>query len=63
MASASQWDDLILDRSAVPTQINDGQFRIWMSHHRIFVSSLMDEEMTLFRNTVQSWIHEWDAIL
>src|SRR5215204_6587869 len=61
MATAPQWDDLILDQSAVPTPIDDGQFRAWMSRHRIFVSSLMDGEMTLFRSAVRSWILEWDG--
>jgi hypothetical protein len=59
--NAPQWDNLILDRSAVPTPIDDGQFRAWMSHHRIFVSSLMDGEMTPFRSAVRSWILEWDG--
>ena len=57
MATAPQWDNLILDRSAVPTPIDDDQFRAWMSHHRIFVSSLMGE-MTPFRTAVRSWMHE-----
>src|SRR5687768_4827352 len=61
MTTAPQWDKLIVDRSAVPTPIDDSQFRAWMSRHRIFVSSLMDDEMTPFRTAVRSWIHESDG--
>ena len=61
MANAPQWDNLILDRSAVPIPIDDSQFRAWMAGHRIFVSSLMDGEMTPFRTALRSWIHEWDG--
>ena len=54
--NSPQWDNLILDESAVPTPLDEGQFGDWMARHRFFVSSTMDDEMTPFRNAVRGWL-------
>lgn len=53
-----QWDELVIDGGAAPPQLDDLQFREWLSHCRFFVSSVMDEEMTKFRDTVRAWLHD-----
>jgi hypothetical protein len=54
--SKPQWDNLVIDGSAAPPQLDEQQFREWMSHRRFFVSSVMDDEMTPFREAVRAWL-------
>jgi hypothetical protein len=53
------WDDLIVEPGTAPPPIDDIRFRDWMSRQRIFVSSVMDEEMQPAREQLRSWIRRW----
>ncbi len=53
------WANLIIESRATPRPIDDGTFREWMSHHPIFVSSVMDAEMQPARDAVRSWVLQW----
>src|SRR5215213_3364478 len=54
-----QWENLIVDRTAIPHALTDQEFREWMAQRPIFVSSPMDEEMTPVRHAVRDWIYSW----
>jgi hypothetical protein len=54
-----QWENLIVDRTAIPRALTDQEFRDWMARRPIFVSSPMDEEMTPIRHAVRDWIYSW----
>lgn len=55
------WQDLIIESGATPPRIDDQRFREWMSRQRVFVSSVMDDEMRPAREAVRSWLHDWEA--
>lgn len=57
--AAVQWDNLIIDRRAVPKALSDQQFREWMTGRPIFISSVMDDEMNPARAALRGWIYEW----
>lgn len=53
------WNDLILERRSAPPALSDDQFRNWMAGRPIFVSSVMDAEMTPAREAIRAWIRMW----
>jgi hypothetical protein len=55
------WADLIIERSTHPVPLSDDRYRAWMTGRQIFVSSLMDEEMTPFRDAVRTHLHTMGA--
>lgn len=55
------WTDLIIETSAHPAPLSDERYRAWMSGRSIFVSSLMDSEMSPFRNDVRAHLHALGA--
>lgn len=57
----SDWVDLIIETGATPPPIDDQRFREWMSRQRIFVSSVMDDEMRPAREAVRAWVRGWDG--
>ena len=57
-----QWGELIVERGAAPIILEDAAFRHWMSGRRIFVSSVMDDEMTPARSAVRAWLTQWGAV-
>lgn len=57
MRSSSSWDEIIAESSARPIPLAEDRFRAWISRQGIFVSSLMDEEMTPYRNAVRTYLH------
>lgn len=55
------WSDLIIEAVATPPAVDDVRFREWMSRQRIFVSSVMDDEMRPAREAVRRWSAAWGA--
>jgi|SRR5687767_1298864 hypothetical protein len=51
------WKDLIIWRSAHPLPLAQDRYRAWVTGRQIFVSSLMDQEMTPYRNAVRAHLH------
>lgn len=58
----SSWGDLVIERDAHPPALTDQEFREWMTGRRIFVNSLMDEEMTPFRSVMRQLIEQWGGV-
>lgn len=56
-----QWENLVVERGAVPLQLDDAAFREWMAVRRVFVSSVMDPEMTASRDAVRTFLRSWGA--
>ena len=52
----SSWDEIISETSARPLPLEETQFRAWIGRQGVFVSSLMDDEMTLHRNAVRTYL-------
>lgn len=50
------WDQIIAESSARPLPLSEEHFRTWMGRQGIFVSSLMDSEMTPHRNAVRAYL-------
>lgn len=48
------WKDLIIERRAHPLPLAEDRYRAWVTGRQIFVSSLMDQEMTPYRNAVRA---------
>lgn len=57
MRSSSSWDEIIAEGSARPIPLTEDRFRSWLSRQGIFVSSLMDGEMTPYRSAVRTYLH------
>lgn len=55
------WDDIIAESSARPAPLAEDKFRAWIGRQGIFVSSLMDSEMTPHRNAVRAYLHGMGA--
>jgi hypothetical protein len=55
------WSDLIIESGARPVPLSDERYRSWMAGRRIFVSSLMDQEMMPFREAVRVHLHKLGA--
>ncbi|MDX6577315.1 MAG: hypothetical protein QOE96_3268 [Blastocatellia bacterium] len=55
------WSDLLLESSAHPLPIAAERYRAWMAGRQIFVSSLMDQEMTPYRDAVRAHLHAMGA--
>lgn len=55
----NQWASLIIERGAAPLPLDDTAFRAWMARRPIFVSSVMDAELTPDREAVRQWITRW----
>lgn len=55
------WLRLTIDRRSSPPGLTNEQFRAWMAGRRIFISSVMDDEMNLDRAAVRAWIESWGA--
>ncbi|MGH9968420.1 MAG: DUF4062 domain-containing protein [Pyrinomonadaceae bacterium] len=56
MHSNSSWDEIIAESSARPIPLADDRFRSWIGRQGIFVSSVMDAEMTPYRNVVRTYL-------
>lgn len=61
MRDEQSWRDLIIEAGATPPALDDQRFRDWMTRQRIFVSSVMDDEMRPAREAVRQWVTSWDA--
>jgi len=57
----STWSNLIVESGAYAVPLSDDRFRAWMNGRQIFVSSLMDEEMKLFREAVRIFLNALGA--
>lgn len=55
------WDEIIAESSARPSPLAEDRFRSWVSRQGIFVSSVMDSEMTLHRNAVRAYLRGMGA--
>jgi hypothetical protein len=56
MHSNSSWDEIIAESSARPIPLTGDRFRSWIGRQGVFVSSLMDAEMTPYRNAVRTYL-------
>lgn len=56
-----QWSSLIVERGATPLPLDDMAFRQWMSGRRIFVSSVMNDELRPDREALRTWLTRWGA--
>jgi hypothetical protein len=54
----TSWDEIIAESSARPIPLTEDRFRFWISRQGIFVSSLMDDEMTPYRNAVRAYLRK-----
>jgi hypothetical protein len=61
MNKNDSWDEIIAETSARPLPLAEEQFRAWMSRQAIFISSVMDEEMTPHRNAVRTYLRGMSA--
>lgn len=61
MNKNSSWDEIMAETSARPLPLVEEQFRAWMSRQAVFVSSVMDEEMTPHRNAVRTYLRGMSA--
>lgn len=52
------WRELIIENRATPRPIADDRFREWMAEQRVFVSSVMDKEMTPARQAARERIEQ-----
>ena len=50
MHSNSSWDQITAESSARPIPLTEDRFRSWIGRQGVFISSLMDTEMTPYRN-------------
>lgn len=69
VAPYADWDTLIIERRIAPPLLMNDQFRTWMHGRPLFVSSVMDPEMSPARDAVRSWLKSlqaeavmWEAI-
>lgn len=58
----NHWDHLIVERGAAPVPLDEPAFRHWMAGRPVFVSSVMDPEMTADRAAVRAWLTRWGAV-
>ncbi|HEX8145577.1 MAG TPA: DUF4062 domain-containing protein [Pyrinomonadaceae bacterium] len=56
MNRSNTWDQIVAETSARPLPLSEEHFRAWMGRQGIFVSSLMDPEMTPYRNAVRAYL-------
>jgi hypothetical protein len=56
------WDEIVAETSARPLPLAEEQFRTWMGRQGIFVSSVMDEEMTPHRDAVRTYLRKTGAV-
>lgn len=54
-----QWQDLFIERRVAPPPLDDNRFGAWMAGRPIFISSVMDEEMSPARAAVRGLIRNW----
>lgn len=59
---AGEWQQLSVDRRSTPPGLTEEQFRSWMSGQRIFISSVMDEEMNPDRAALRTWVDSWGGV-
>jgi len=57
----NQWASLIIERGAAPLALDDASFREWMAGRPVFVSSVMDHEMSPDRAAVRGWLERMGA--
>src|SRR5882724_4752422 len=55
------WTELLIERSAHPIPISTERYRAWIAGRQIFVSSLMDREMTPYRDVVRAHLYTMGA--
>jgi hypothetical protein len=51
----------MIESGATPPYIDDQRFRDWMSRQRVFISSVMDDEMRIARDAMRGWVRSWGA--
>lgn len=56
------FQELVIERYAVPRRLTDDEFGAWMHGRRIFISSVMDVEMNPDRRALRSWVRRWGGI-
>ena len=57
----SDWNDILLDTAAFPKPLDDGRFADWMRSQRVFISSVMDTELTPYRDAVRQYLQDFSA--
>src|SRR5688500_7377897 len=55
------WDNLIPDAAASPLPLGNDRFREWMGRQRVFISSVMDAELTAYRQAVRAYLRREGA--
>jgi CRP-like cAMP-binding protein len=56
------WDQIVAETSARALPLSEEHFRAWVGRQGIFVSSLMDDEMTPHRSAVRTYLRGTGAI-
>jgi hypothetical protein len=62
MQRRDTWSHLTIERAAQPLPLPEDRFRAWMSSQRIFISSVMDVEMTPYREAARNLIRRLGGI-
>jgi len=61
MNERDTWSHIVIENRATPRRISEQDFREWMIGRPIFVSSVMDGQMSLARAALREVIENWDA--
>jgi hypothetical protein len=56
------WSDLIVEPGASPPMVDDQRLREWMSRQRVFISSVMDDEMRSAREALRTLVRKWGGV-
>ncbi|MGB7923076.1 MAG: DUF4062 domain-containing protein [Pyrinomonadaceae bacterium] len=56
------WNDLIVESGAYPPPLSEDRYRGWMAGRRIFISSVMDNEMNPSREALRAYLHQMGAV-
>lgn len=62
---ATDWTQLVIDCAAVPSPVDEGRYRQWLGAQRVFVSSVMDDELRSYREAVRTYLkkHGGQAVM
>ena len=55
------WGDLLIDRDSVPEPLSAERYRAWLGRNRVFISSVMDDQLTPYRAAVRSYLTRHDG--
>ena len=58
MRHSAEWDRLVVDHQASPERLDDARFEKWLRRQRVFVSSVMDPEMTPYRDALRAYLEK-----